>query len=969
MATGYKNDLDEKQAADARYNPQNLHKREQSDDGFDDIAKNYDQTADDRQENDNIDKAKSKNDPNENIDSAKKAEENPMNSKVTEGGRKQPFNLKSFARKKGPLAGLIALLGGGGILITSFTAPAMLLVQITDIFTNNFNDAHTALSVRSRVAIAGKINSTKNSFSETKDGKCGIRCKSTTMSDAMVRNLEAKGYKVTPDSANAKFGRRVVHTMILPNGTVIRNGNEFKQAMKDPINAAEFNRVFNSKTRYFLNSKFGSMLKSKLGIDKAYKLAGESKAKFNESFRRAVGLPPATTVDPNAPLPADEERVRANPRLAATLTTIGRLSGRPTNAVAGACLAYNANRGISATIKVAKYSAYAAFAMTFLNAAHKLKAGDGGGIDPLVVSELGDRITYTDTNQMKDGKPNEAYGLSATDSYGYKAAAYGDNGAIPNYAKANSMESAGIVGTLVALSFFTSGDATARNVASTACRGADSPIALAAQCAPSLAGTPFAFAGCVFANLAIGFVIGEVVATIAPFIITEIVKANLLPLDENTKGVQLGDALYPGSSAILGGHAASYGMKTGTKEEIKNYIALGNDIRQQDEAIAKIDAKETPFDIYNQYSFLGSMARSVNIAALANSSLSNSASVITSTIPRSLASLATPTKAGTYMPINENKVNQYKDTDCVALNAIKVAGDAYCMPAYTKSEKELNADSEANLTYMIDGLYVNEETGEPNAETPQGKDFQKFLDYCPFRVDAMGETSQPIQGGDLGDYEWYIGARCNEDSEMVENFRIYAMDEPVNAEINGEETALHASSGTTDVDPSTGEEGTDENSGNVTPDGWSFPTTPNAPLVSPFGQRGGGFHTGIDLGVPSGSPFYATRDGTVQTREYNVYSIAGGSWCPVLGSMTDPNQKDIWITHDVNGTIYTSVYAHMSRFLKRTGDVVKAGDLIGYTGGSGCSSGPHVHFEIWQGKATPSVPGPGMRNPWPLINP
>ena len=84
--------------------------------------------------------------------------------------------------------------------------------------------------------------------------------------------------------------------------------------------------------------------------------------------------------------------------------------------------------------------------------------------------------------------------------------------------------------------------------------------------------------------------------------------------------------------------------------------------------------------------------------------------------------------------------------------------------------------------------------------------------------------------------------------------------------------------------------------------------------------------------------------------------------------MTDPNQKDIWIKSTVDGKTYTSIYAHMSKYLKKTGDTVKAGELIGYTGGSGCSSGPHVHFEIWQsGSPTPSIPGPGLLDPLPLI--
>jgi murein DD-endopeptidase MepM/ murein hydrolase activator NlpD len=163
---------------------------------------------------------------------------------------------------------------------------------------------------------------------------------------------------------------------------------------------------------------------------------------------------------------------------------------------------------------------------------------------------------------------------------------------------------------------------------------------------------------------------------------------------------------------------------------------------------------------------------------------------------------------------------------------------------------------------------------------------------------------------------------------------------------------------------------TTANSGNINPNGWTFPTTAGATLTSPFGPRGGGYHTGVDLNVPSGSPFYATRDGVVKLHQYNVYTINGdgGAWCPVLSQMSDPNQKDIWITHNVDGQVYTSIYAHMSAYLKKEGDQVKAGDLIGYTGGSGCSSGPHVHFEIWKGKATPGIPGPGMTDPWPLIN-
>lgn len=947
MATGYKDDLDEKQAADERYNPstsaRDLYKQEH--DAIDGYDRNSD-GLDDHPINDGDASGVSGDkgdDPGKNVSDVKDAEENPMNFTGNGANKKQPFDIKTFGRKKGPLFGLIALLGGGGFLLTGFTAPAMLLMQITDVFTNNFNDAHTALSVRSNVNIGHKINSTRNSFSETSDGKCGVRCKHTTMSDTMVRNLEARGFDVQPKVADGKFGRRIVQTLTFPDGKVVHNGTEFKQALRDPVRAVAFNKVFNSKTRYFLNSKFGSMLKSKLGINKAYKLAGESKEKFKESFRRSIGLPASASIDPNRTSP--EERLRENRYLKATFGTIDKLNGRPSNVVDAACFAYNTSRAITASLKIAKYQAYAAFAMTFINAAHKLKAADGGGIDPLVVSELGGILTYTDPNaKNQDGTPNELYGKSATDSYGYHAASYGDAGSVPNYAKGNSMESSGLLSALGALAYFAANDPTTRTFASNGCRGANSDFATLVQCLPT-APTIIGYLGCVIGNTITGAVIGEVISAALPGIITAVVNANLRPLDENTKGALAGDALYPGVAAILGGHASSYGMKAGTKQEIKSYIALGSEVREQDTAIAKLEAKEAPFDISNQYSFLGSMARNINLAAYTNTNITTSASLLSSMIPRSLATLTSTTHAGTYMPVAENKANQYGNPDCIALKNVGVDGDKYCMPAYTTSAEELNADVDANLDYMYNGGYIDGDTGAPRKDTLEGRNFQKYLDNCPFRVDAMGETSQPLDAGDVGDYEWFIGARCGVDTvdkpNDVKNFRIYTMDEPINAEFNGEQSALKSS--TAPADSSSTNTGAGENSGNVTKDGWAFPTTAGAPLTQGFHEG----HQALDIGSDPNAasvPIYAMRDGVVLSvgNMPAPYQVA-------CASPTGTIQQAVTIEHTVNGQKYISAYHHVEagQFPFKVGDTVKAGDRIATMGNTGCSFGRHLHVELW----------------------
>lgn len=103
-------------------------------------------------------------------------------------------------------------------------------------------------------------------------------------------------------------------------------------------------------------------------------------------------------------------------------------------------------------------------------------------------------------------------------------------------------------------------------------------------------------------------------------------------------------------------------------------------------------------------------------------------------------------------------------------------------------------------------------------------------------------------------------------------------------------------------------------------------------VTSEFGQRydpingKSAFHTGIDFRAKPGDSIYATADGVVQKAFYN-----GGHGNYVL------------IDHD-NG--YATAFSHMKKFLVRPGDKVRRGQLIGYVGNSGRSTGPHLHYEV-----------------------
>ena len=99
----------------------------------------------------------------------------------------------------------------------------------------------------------------------------------------------------------------------------------------------------------------------------------------------------------------------------------------------------------------------------------------------------------------------------------------------------------------------------------------------------------------------------------------------------------------------------------------------------------------------------------------------------------------------------------------------------------------------------------------------------------------------------------------------------------------------------------------------------------NGPVVSPFGQRWGRLHAGVDIAVPSGTPVHAAQSGRV--------IIAGG-----VGGYGNY----ICIAH---GGSLSTCYAHNSSLGVSQGQSVKQGQVIASSGCTGHCLGPHVHFE------------------------
>lgn len=137
---------------------------------------------------------------------------------------------------------------------------------------------------------------------------------------------------------------------------------------------------------------------------------------------------------------------------------------------------------------------------------------------------------------------------------------------------------------------------------------------------------------------------------------------------------------------------------------------------------------------------------------------------------------------------------------------------------------------------------------------------------------------------------------------------------------------------------------------------WNPPALPTGPsgqalvvgtgtFVWPVGSRNisQGYwygHQAIDVALSEGSAVYASDTGTVTYASWNIYCFG-----------------NLIVVNHGNG--YETFYAHLSGFNVVPGQIVYQGNLIGYSGNTGCSSGPHLHFEIRLNGARQSPLWPG----------
>lgn len=123
---------------------------------------------------------------------------------------------------------------------------------------------------------------------------------------------------------------------------------------------------------------------------------------------------------------------------------------------------------------------------------------------------------------------------------------------------------------------------------------------------------------------------------------------------------------------------------------------------------------------------------------------------------------------------------------------------------------------------------------------------------------------------------------------------------------------------------------------NMTSGDWYWPLPGRYKISSLFGGRIDPIngrrdnHTGTDIPAPGGTPIYAAKDGVVTTVNANKNASSYGYYCIIN-----------------HGSGYATLYAHQNQVpIVREGQTVKKGQVIGYVGTTGRSTGNHLHFEL-----------------------
>lgn len=742
-----------------------------------------------------IDQAESfANDPknaSRNIDEARNREETPnkfnYQSSGESSGKTQKFNFKGALKKKGPMGLLLGILFGGVGGLGMLISPGMAVVQLKEILTDDLNDQFAAMDIRTTHVFRAKLSDMGTGICRGVQIKCGYK----GMSDRQIKRFKAAGIEVETDGKSKipPFRNKVKaltfkETVGLETREIrVTNPSKLRGLLGERVVRDSLRRAFNPKFAGF-QDKVSAKVFDRFKTNKGDKIGNGTDEDRDKALRSAVAgepivasLPdklPTEDADGN-PLSENEKANQAASEAAKGLdgegvstkslfgsAAKGTLKGFGALGVAdAACTVKNAARAVEAGAKIYRKRQLIAFAMVFLSFADSVKAGTA---TPEQAEYVGNKLTAIDTDEMTidetsalDGdEPKEVknpyYGKNAFDSKGYKTALYNE---APTLGARDMQFSLGgaTMGTLSKINDFTSkydGD-TCKIVQNPVVRGGSFIVGIALAIGSFGATTVASIAGSVAISMAL---------PILENYLAQMLAGNIVGAD--TQGVDAGNAMFAGSAGLMGDIAMDRGMKPASQSDLKEYMALDQKIENEYIAMETEDAKKTPFDVYNRYSFMGSLVRTLMPLRTASSaSIGGTFANALNILPLASANLSTTTHAQS--DYNKERFDKCNDT---GYNELGIDADIFCNVRYVLSNYELSLDTDEVIDWMASNGYIDEEDGSPRDE------YADWIKECTERTAGWGETPEDQENGGEG-------KQCVKNDKKTSHFRVYTMDRSI----------------------------------------------------------------------------------------------------------------------------------------------------------------------------------------------
>ncbi len=708
-----------------------------------DFERNYGENADGSEEDANIKKLQN--------DEASSAPNSNWTNNVGEAAKtKATSRVKGWFKKAGPALGIGGTLGIGGFILLALTSPTLLVVQMKETMVGRFNTQLSSMEARSNKILYAKMNGATKGFCNS---KLTIKCKFTSMSDKQVKKLAAAGIEVVPSDRTSITGR-VIPASLTFNDQEIRPGDFASTAGKD----AEFRRAL--KQAY--NPKYAGFVgKAWANVAERYKVNKQppelnadedeekAKAKINEIAKegtedsgtrvRAAGSAECEdsscyTEEQAEKVNADADAIDAGAKDGSAASNVReKLSGINNGAVSSffkvsapfdyACQGYGALTTLSYAAKAIRAAQLVRYAVIFMGVADSVKAGVSP--EPEDVALLGTILTTT-VKSTEDASVTKVG--AATDSFGYKYAAYGDSSASNNSTQiANRfMAGGGFVGEMSAVTAAVLTPLGGREGARATCGFLANPIVQGASIVLGVASlfVPGANVAKIAASAAAGVAVGVAIAVL-PSMLADIVAGTVT---QDIVGEEAGNAITSGSGTLMSDAlAAQNGNAPMTKEDAVAYNDLQTTTNDQYIADELIDA--SPMDATNPHTFLGSIAA----ALIPLQSSSNPVTTVGSLLTSTLANLTPSSKALTTEEYAKT-LNVCKDLDVTEVN---YAADPFCNVIRGIPPKYLGKDPLVVVDELVDAGDLTEDGAPSGAYT-------EFITACITNEEPLGYASADI---------------------------------------------------------------------------------------------------------------------------------------------------------------------------------------------------------------------------------